>query len=830
MNVLIIGSGGREHAIAWKVSKSPLLGRLFISPGNPGTAGLGENIQATTGDQGFNSLIEFTRDNDIHLVLIGPEVPLAAGMADSLTAVGVKVFGPSKAAAQLESSKVFAKEFMLRHGIPTGSFARFDAYEPALKYLQQSYRKYPAEPLVIKASGLAAGKGVVVPQDLAQAEKALLEIMVQKTLGSAGDEVILEQFLQGEEVSVLAFTDGFNIRSMPPAQDHKRLLDGDQGPNTGGMGAFAPAKVSSEILDWIKSEVLQRTVDGLRREGTLFTGVLYAGMILTSQGPKVLEFNCRFGDPETQVLLPLLETDLLEIAFACADGHRLGDMEIVWNPGASACVVLASSGYPGTPITGQSITGLDQTHPDVVVFHAGTKSGPGDHAGENLTGEILTAGGRVLGVTAWGSDLAEALARSYETIKSINFDGMQYRTDIGRSLSDSTASVHRNKQCPGETRQFQSAYASSGVSIDAGNRAVDLMRAQVQSTYGDEVLAGIGAFGGLFDASTIKSMQSPVLVASTDGVGTKVKLASQYEHLMTADDQHASDQPYGTQSLGYHSVGRDLVNHCINDILVQGARPLFFLDYIASSLLNPAEIARAVAGIAFACREAGCALLGGETAEMPGVYTPGSLDLAGTIVGVVEREKILPRRDLKAGDCLVGLRSSGPHTNGYTLIRKIFANVSLASVFPELSASSVGSVSVVGATNNLAESLLAVHRSYLPLLLPLLNAPAPVVKALVHLTGGSFIDNIPRVLPEGLGAVIHSGAWAVPALFSLIQERGEVSREEMYHVFNMGIGMIVIVAPEHVSSLQAAIPEQTYLIGELVPVEQVPGERAVTIS
>jgi phosphoribosylaminoimidazole synthetase len=325
----------------------------------------------------------------------------------------------------------------------------------------------------------------------------------------------------------------------------------------------------------------------------------------------------------------------------------------------------------------------------------------------------------------------------------------------------------------------KSDYAESGVSIEAGNRAVELMKTAVQSTYGPEVLAGIGAFGGLFDASALKGMKSPVLVASTDGVGTKVKLAAQAGR--------------------YRSIGHDIVNHCIDDILVQGARPLFFLDYFATSKLDPQIVAEVVTGAAEACREAGMALIGGETAEMPDVYIHGEFDLAGTIVGVLEREDMLPRPGVQPGDVLIGIRSSGPHTNGYSLIRKIFDNIPIDTVFPELGIS-------------LADALLAPHRSYYSALYPLL----PDIKAMAHLTGGGFIENIPRVLPEGVDALVRRGSWPIPPLFTLIQQRGEVAPEEMYRVFNMGIGMVVIVDKRSVEKLQQTIPEQTFVVGELV--------------
>ncbi|CAG0936874.1 Phosphoribosylformylglycinamidine cyclo-ligase [Thermoflexales bacterium] len=368
---------------------------------------------------------------------------------------------------------------------------------------------------------------------------------------------------------------------------------------------------------------------------------------------------------------------------------------------------------------------------------------------------------------------------------------------VPRSVSDSpqasvvgqSVSVPRSVSVP----KSVDSYAESGVNIDAGNRAVELMRDSVKATYGPEVLAGIGAFGGLFDAAALKAMSDPVLVASTDGVGTKVKLAAQAGR--------------------YESIGHDIVNHCIDDILVQGARPLFFLDYIASSKIDPEMIASVVKGIAAACREAGCALLGGETAEMPGVYQPGEFDVAGTIVGVVDRSHILPRmRDLQAGDVLIGLRSSGPHTNGYSLIRKVFQDISLDTYFEELQAT-------------LADALLVPHRSYLPLFQSAVNRERSAIKALVHLTGGGFIENIPRILPDHLDARIDCGRWPVLPIFQLIQRQGEVDPQEMYRVFNMGIGLIALVAPEDAQVVQAALPEETYLIGQLIP-----GEKKVVLA
>jgi phosphoribosylamine---glycine ligase len=413
MNVLIVGSGGREHALAWKIGQSPHCERLYIAPGNAGTA---QNVAIQV--QETSALVAFARDQRIDLVIVGPEAPLAAGLADALHAAGIRVFGPSRAAAQIEASKSFAKQFMTRHGIPTARYASFDDFYPAVGYLLGL--DYP---VVIKASGLAAGKGVVLPDCADEAEAALNQMLREHQFGPAGDEVLIEERLEGQEVSVLAFTDGVTIVPMPPAQDHKRLLDGDRGPNTGGMGAFAPAPVCPPaLLDQVVSTILQPTVDGLRAEGRPFTGVLYAGLMLTSNGPCVLEFNCRFGDPETQALLPLLDSDLLEIAQACVDG-RLDWVDVRWKQGAAASIVLASESYPGDYVKGLEIKGLDALPgARVMVFHAGTQM---------RDGRIVTAGGRVLDVTAWDETLPAALTHAYSAIQHIRFEGMQYRKDIG---------------------------------------------------------------------------------------------------------------------------------------------------------------------------------------------------------------------------------------------------------------------------------------------------------------------------------------------------------------------------------------------------------------
>ncbi|MEW5941954.1 MAG: phosphoribosylamine--glycine ligase, partial [Chloroflexota bacterium] len=385
MNILVIGSGGREHAITWKVAQSPRAERLFVLPGNPGTAQVAENVSDVSVED-HDAVVKFCKEKHTNLVIVGPEGPLADGLADALTGAGIRCFGPSRAGAQIESSKAFAKDFMRRHNIPTARYATFRQFEQAVRYLESV-----DHPIVVKVSGLAAGKGVILPETMEEAKATLKAILVDRMFGASGDEVVIEERMTGPEVSLMAFTDGTTIVPMLPAQDHKRLRDGDEGPNTGGMGAYAPAPVfTADMLNAAMDTVLKPAIDGLRSEGISYVGVLYAGLMLTPNGIRALEFNCRFGDPETQVVLPLLETDLVEIADACVAG-RLSEVDIRWKDGAAVCVVLASKGYPEKVESGKVVS-LGELPENVVCFHAGTKE---------VNGEIVTAGGRVFGVTAW---------------------------------------------------------------------------------------------------------------------------------------------------------------------------------------------------------------------------------------------------------------------------------------------------------------------------------------------------------------------------------------------------------------------------------------------
>jgi phosphoribosylamine--glycine ligase len=423
INVVLIGGGGREHALGVKLRESARLGELFIAnPENPGLAALGPAVGVPVSTREAYRLVQFCAKNAIGLVVIGPEDPLAEGFADKLRAEGIRVFGPNADGARLEADKAWSKQLMRSASIPTAEGRIFTDPAAAQAWLQS--REHPP---VVKAAGLAKGKGVVVPADLGEAAEAIDRIMVKRVFGDAGRTVVLEERLSGPEVSVLALVDGQSIYLLETCQDHKRLLDNDEGPNTGGMGAFCPARgVDDALMEKVQGQILVPTLDALRREGIDFRGVLYAGLMLTPAGPKVLEYNVRFGDPECQALMPRLESDLLEVMLAVCD-QRLHEVELRWTPGASCCVVLAADGYPEKPRSGDVITGIDDAEalPDVRVYHAGTK--------RNADGDIVTAGGRVLTVAATGEDLEDARRKAYAACDRIDFRGKQLRRDIGAS-------------------------------------------------------------------------------------------------------------------------------------------------------------------------------------------------------------------------------------------------------------------------------------------------------------------------------------------------------------------------------------------------------------
>uniref|UniRef100_A0A673C7K4 ATP-grasp domain-containing protein n=1 Tax=Sphaeramia orbicularis TaxID=375764 RepID=A0A673C7K4_9TELE len=731
--VLVVGSGGREHALAWKLAQSPHVQQVLVAPGNAGTAKCGKIRNSEVSVSNHSILAQYCKDHHVGLVVVGPEVPLAADIVTDLTGADVPCFGPVAEAAKLESSKSFAKAFMERHNIPTARYGSFTNPEDACRFIRMA--DFPA--LVVKASGLAAGKGVIVARDQDEACQAVMDIM-------------------------------------------KHRITKDCRTGTRGQ---TPA-VSKELLQVIRETVLQKTVDGMRKEGVHYVGVLYAGMMLTKQGPKVLEFNCRFGDPECQVLMPLLKSDLYEVIWNILDG-KLQSHPPEWHQDSSAVtVVMASNGYPGSYKKGVEITGLSQVEDmGLQVFHAGTALKEG--------GGLVSSGGRVLTVTAVRSSLEVALEAANQGVAAVGFPGAVYRRDIGHHA------IAFLKEPRGLT------YKDSGVDIAAGNRLVDMIKPLAKATSRTGCTADLGGFAGLFDLKAA-GFVDPILVSGTDGVGTKLKRV----HYCSCGEH---------QSHG--GLGQDLVAMCVNDVLAHGAEPLFFLDYFSCGSLDVEMAATVVGGIAKACEMAGCALLGGETAEMPGVYLLGEYDLAGFCVGAVERGSSLPRlRDITEGDVLIGVASSGIHSNGFSLVRQVLQQ-------KHISYSSPAPFGKPGQT--VGDVLLTPTKIYSRLLLPILRSGA--VKAYAHITGGGLLENIPRVLPPELAVDLDASRWTIPPVFSWLHQEGNISEEEMARTFNCGLGAVLVVsppdAPRVLEQLQAQ--EDAWIVGSLS--QKQPGAEPVVV-
>ncbi|KAK1930654.1 Phosphoribosylformylglycinamidine cyclo-ligase [Phytophthora citrophthora] len=958
-DVLLVGNGGREHAIAWKLAQSASTGHIYVAPGNAGTEDVSAGISnVNIGVGAHDELIAFAKSKGVSFCVVGPEAPLIDGLADKMNAAGIPTFGPSKLAAQLEASKAFSKDFMRRNDIPTAAYQNFTEYEKAKEYLDSIDHN-----IVVKASGIAAGKGVLIPTNKTEAHEALREVMLEKAFGSAGDEVVLEEFMIGEEVSLLAFCDGERVVCMPGVQDHKRISDGDQGPNTGGMGAYGPAPCLTSELERECIDIVERVIAAMKKEGMPYVGVLYPGFMLTPTGPKIVEFNCRFGDPETQVVLPLLHSDLFEIMRACVE-HRLERSLVSWKSGAAATIVMASQGYPNSYPKGKIITGLDdaQSLKDVDVFHAGTT---------NATDGIATSGGRVLAVTAVGPSLQGALDRAYEGVSKIHFEGAQYRSDIGLKgllhgakklklavlgstrgssmqpivdaiaagelnasidivVSDKAAAgilerakthdiesvalsakglsradfdaqvsevlrkknvdlvlligymrilsgefckewenkvlnvhpsllpdfaggmdlaVHRavldakktesgctvhfvteqvdagpiavQMKCPvleNDTPESLKArvqplegaaflhaiklaqtglllkkggkkeitYADAGVSIDAGNELVNRIKPLCKSTVRVGCDADLGGFGGIFDLQAAGYDKDTALVACTDGVGTKLRVAQLAKK--------------------HDTVGIDLVAMCVNDLIVQGAEPLFFLDYYACGKLEVEEAADVVKGIAEGCRQSDCGLIGGETAEMPSMYHDGDYDMAGFCVGAVRKNAILPL-PVEAGFAVLGLASSGVHSNGFSLVRKLVEVSGLAYSDP----------CPFEAGKTLGESLLTPTKIYVKQLMP--TVKSGLINALAHITGGGLLENVPRVLTKDLAVDIDCASWPLPPVFKWLQKMGNLSNAELARTFNCGIGMVLLLPEANVAEVTRQVEatgEKVYRLGTTI--------------
>ncbi len=776
LDVLLIGSGGREHALANSLAESPRLRDLYVAPGNPGTRAY--NVDLNIDD--FNEVVAFCSSKGVDLVVVGPEQPLVAGLADVLTQHGINCFGPSAAAAALEGSKSAAREFADRHGIPSPDNATFADAAEAIAWL----REQPYD-VVVKADGLAGGKGVIVPSDRAEAEAAIVDFLTKGTMGESGRTVVLEEKITGEELSLFGISSPTQLDPLGglTVQDHKRVGEGDTGPNTGGMGAFAPVpNMDPMLVERLVNTFLLSVQAGMADEGTPYVGVIYAGIMLTVDGPRLIEYNCRFGDPEAQVILPLLSGDLLAVMYAAATSQPWEPLGVKPERSAST-VVICADGYPTAPRTGVVIPNVISPENGRLI-HAGTA----DH-----DGTIVSSGGRVLNAVGIGPDLAAALEISYQIADQLVGNGLFARSDIGwRYVSRKPNDLSTEPKEASVTTipsTENDPYAEAGVSLAAGAATTKRIGAAVKSTHDERVVSGLGGFGGVFAATQLSEMAEPLLVASTDGVGTKSMLAE----ILVANGRDATD--------AWAGLGADIVNHGINDVLVQGAQPLFFLDTVAAAKLDPEVVGNIVDGMAAACRAAGCVLLGGETAEMPGVISEGAVDISGTMVGAVDKPHLLPRAGITAGYQLIGIKSSGLHTNGYSLARKVIQGKDTNALLPG------------GAGESIFEALLATHRSYLDVLKVALASGK--VAALAHITGGGLVDNLPRVLPDDLGAYINTASWPQPALFQYLIKQANLNIEDAHQILNCGIGMVVVVAPHDVNEVQASIGEETFRIGEV---------------
>lgn len=771
LNILVVGNGGREHAIVWKLAQSNTVSKIYVAPGNGGTSTVGSkvvNVPELSGSpKHFDALAKFAVEKEIGLVVPGPEQPLVDGISTVFTKVGIPVFGPSARAAVMEGSKAFSKVFMDKHNIPTARFRNFTDVDAARDYIKNEvdYK------IVLKADGIAAGKGVLIPETKEEALAGLDEIMVAKNFGSAGDEIVIEEFLEGDELSILTVTDGYSFFNFPAAQDHKRIGDGDSGLNTGGMGAYAPAPIATaEVLKKIDTTILKPTIDGMRKDGYPMCGVLFTGIMLTPQGvPKVLEYNVRFGDPETQTVLPLLteETDLAEVFLACAE-HRLDSVTLQVKPNTfSTTVVMAAGGYPESYGKGDEIT-VGNIPNDTYIFHAGTAE---------KDGKIVTAGGRVIAATATGTSVRDSVDKAYRGVDIVSFNKKYNRTDI----------AHRAFKAASKNAI---TYADAGVSVDNGNLLVQQIKNKVKSTRRPGADSDIGGFGGTFDlkAAGYKNSDDTLLVACTDGVGTKLRIAQ----IMNIHD----------------TVGIDLVAMNVNDLIVQGAEPLIFLDYFATGHLDIDVAAKFVNGVADGCIQAGCALVGGETSEMPGMYDPGHYDTNGTAVGAVTKGKILPKlSEMKSGNVLIGLKSDGIHSNGFSLVRKII----------EVSEYEYTSPAPWAQNTTIGEEVLVPTKIYVKQLLE--SVADDLILGMAHITGGGLVENIPRALPHNLLAQVDLATWKVPEIFKWFGKQGNVPHKDILKTFNLGIGMVLIVEKNNVDKVLSNLKkhnEDAVVIGELV--------------
>ncbi|XP_064261487.1 trifunctional purine biosynthetic protein adenosine-3-like [Passer domesticus] len=758
--VLVIGSGGREHALAWKLAQSPHVKHVFVAPGNAGTAANGKISNSAVLVSNHTIVTQFCKDHNIGLVVVGPEALLAAGMVDDLRAAGVRCFGPWARAAQLASNSSSSKAFLERHGLPTARWGAFSTPQEACRFITST--DFPAR--VVRARGPAARKEVTIAASKKEACRAVQEIMQDRMFG---EMVVIEELLQGEELSCSCFTDGVTVASMPPAQPHKRLLDGDGGPTTAGMGAYCPVpQVPEALLEQIRGAILQHIVDSLRQEGAAYVGVLQAGLMLTKEGVKILNFKCQFGDPQCQVILPLLKNDFYEVIQATIDGKLCSCMPAWLENRTAVCVVMASPGYPGDSDKGMEVTGLVQAEElGLQVFHGGTAL---------KDGRVVTTGGRVLSITAVRQDLMEALGEANRGVATIHFQGATFRRDIGhrglRLLRQPLALMYKDRHVGAGTREVLSCLpqASAVRGTRAGGRSEG------------------GGFAAFFDLKA-SGYDDPILVSQTKGLGPKLQVAQVCKR--------------------HDTLGQDLVAMCVNDLLAQGAEPLFFLSHLACGKLDAEVLETIKGGIAEACRSAGCAFLGEEVTEAAAPCPPGLCALAGFAVGAAERGQRLPGlQRAEEGDALLGLGSPGIHGRAFGVVRRILLTASLRCSSP--APGSCGDTT-------LGDVLLTPGKMFSPALLPVLRSGH--VKGFAP-TAEGLLGGISRLLPEHLSAVLDALSWKIPEIFGWLYKEGNLSAEEMAQTLPCGIGAVLVVQKELAQHVLQDIQRQqeAWLIGKVV--------------
>ena len=753
MNILVLGSGGREYAICQSLVKTE--NNKIYCLGTNANPGIIEMCQGFNMIGDIENILRHIELWKIYYVIIGPEKLLFDGIADILWEHNIPCIGPKQSYARIETDKCFARNIMRNNGLTEylPKYTIFDSIA-SLSKLEGTINLY--QEYVVKPSGLCGGKGVKLSGEHLHNLKETRDYCCQML--QKGHQILIEEKLVGEEFCLFSFCDGKTLKHMPLVKDFKRLEVNDTGPNTGSMGSITYQNHNLPFLNNVDkqhSECLNEQVMALLNTKTPsqigYRGILYGSYIKTKYGLKVIEYNARFGDPECINLLYLLETPLSEI-FQHIVNQTLDQITIKFKKVNSICKYLVPTGYPDNPIKNVSISLNELSGDDLqkIVYSSI----------ESKDGQLILPGSRALAIINMGDDINQ-ISQQINTIADKISGPLFYRKDIGLT---------------------KITYSSCGVDISEGNRAVSLMKESIQSTFNDRVYNNYGDFGGVFDISCL-NCDYPLMVSSTDGVGTKTAFV--WEHIRDS---------------GLSNLGKDIVNHCINDILVKGAKPLFFLDYLAFHKLNSLNAALIVEGMSEACREAECVLIGGETAEMPGVYYPGHFDIAGTIVGVVDKKNIIQGKyNITSGDKIIALPSNGPHTNGYSLIRKII----------ELEVPS----------SELLSFLCQPHTSYLEPI-TILRDTVPIL-GLCHVTGGGLIENPPRILDETLGMILHKNTWDIPFGFQYLQEKGGLSDIELYRTFNCGIGMLIVVTESNLQkSLEILKDYSAFYIGDIVMLEK----------